>query len=177
MSRNPSYAEQLRKAFEPGARGVVGVVDELLALCREDMFRLEWKDGGCECFFSDEATAAAHGSLWAAVRGWFGAPRSIPVDPGVVSPKVFRSVLIPLPKSVFRALLARLAALCNERKPNSVSPYGGTGEVVIEGAPPKVIRVWFTNTPAEQSAILWPKSEARALVSQLGAPATPQAVT
>src|SRR5437773_11879236 len=33
----------------------------------------------------------------------------------------------PLRKSVFRVLLARLAVLCNERSPNSVSPYGGQG--------------------------------------------------
>src|SRR5262249_6832793 len=36
---------------------------------------------------------------------------------------------VALRKSVFRALLARVAALCNERCPNSVSPYGGQGEL------------------------------------------------
>src|SRR5262245_37249153 len=34
-------------------------------------------------------------------------------------------------KSVFRALLARVAVLCNERTPNSVSPYGGQGELSV----------------------------------------------
>jgi RNA polymerase sigma factor (sigma-70 family) len=57
---------------------------------------------------------------------------------------------IPLPKSVFRAILARLAAQCNERIPNSVSPYGGEGELSVSTNPPTVFRVAFTNTPGEQ---------------------------
>lgn len=59
-------------------------------------------------------------------------------------------VEIPLPKSVFRAILARLAALCNERIPNSVSPYGDEGELSIRTNPPMVFHVVFTNTPGEQ---------------------------
>ncbi len=57
---------------------------------------------------------------------------------------------LPLPKSVFRALLARIAALCNERVPNSVSPYGGEGEIVLDTVASAVFRVEFTNTPAVQ---------------------------
>jgi hypothetical protein len=60
------------------------------------------------------------------------------------------SLDVPLPKSVFRALLARLAALCNERPPHSASPYGGEGELLVGGNPPTVFRVAFTNTPGEQ---------------------------
>lgn len=60
------------------------------------------------------------------------------------------STEIPLPKSVFRAILARMAALCNERTPGSVSPYGGEGELVVGTSPPSVFRVAFTNTPGEQ---------------------------
>lgn len=57
---------------------------------------------------------------------------------------------VPLRKSVFRAVLARLAALCNERRPGSVSPYGGTGEIAVDGNPVTVFRVAFTNTPDQQ---------------------------
>src|SRR4051812_32293134 len=57
---------------------------------------------------------------------------------------------VSLPKAVFRAILARLAALCNERTPNSVSPYGGEGELSVGANPPTVFRVAFTNTPGEQ---------------------------
>ncbi len=53
----------------------------------------------------------------------------------------------PLRRSAFRGLLARLAALCNERLPGSCSPYGGEGEIAVGGA---VFRLVFTNTPAEQ---------------------------
>jgi hypothetical protein len=55
-----------------------------------------------------------------------------------------------LPKSVFRALLARVAVLCNEHSPGSVSPYGGEGELSVGASPPTVFRVTFANTPGEQ---------------------------
>jgi hypothetical protein len=57
---------------------------------------------------------------------------------------------IPLPKTVFRAVLARMARLCNERIPDSVSPYGGEGELSVGTDPPTVFRVAFANTPGEQ---------------------------
>lgn len=53
----------------------------------------------------------------------------------------------PLRRSSFRGLLARLAALCNECRPGSCSPYGGKGEIAVGGA---VFQLVFTNTPAEQ---------------------------
>jgi hypothetical protein len=56
---------------------------------------------------------------------------------------------VPLRKSVFRAILARVAALCNERTPNSVSPYGGQGELAGGAHPPTVFRATFLNTPPE----------------------------
>src|SRR5262249_56235813 len=57
---------------------------------------------------------------------------------------------VSVPKSVFRAILARVAALCNEHAPNSVSPYGGEGEISVGTNPPTLFRVAFTNTPGEQ---------------------------
>ena len=62
----------------------------------------------------------------------------------------YHAAEIPLGKTVFRAMLARIAALCNERTPNSVSPYGGEGEFSIWTEPPTVFHVAFTNTPDEQ---------------------------
>jgi hypothetical protein len=52
----------------------------------------------------------------------------------------------PLSPSVFRALLARLAALCQEHRANSVTPYGGSGELHLLGHPAVVFRVSFANT-------------------------------
>jgi hypothetical protein len=60
------------------------------------------------------------------------------------------SVAVPFQKSVFRAILARLAALCNEQSPDSVSPYGGASELSVGTSPPVVFCVAFANTPAEQ---------------------------
>jgi hypothetical protein len=61
----------------------------------------------------------------------------------------------PLSKSVFRAILARIAALCNERTPNSVSPFGGKGELEVGTAPPEIFRVEFVNTPDDQGLALF----------------------
>jgi hypothetical protein len=72
-------------------------------------------------------------------------------------------VQVPLRKSVFRAILARVAVLCNERHPNSVSPYGGTGKVTVGSTPAAEVHVHFLNTPEEQSLELTPfRSEASA---------------
>jgi hypothetical protein len=60
------------------------------------------------------------------------------------------SIEVPVSKSVFRAVLARLAALCNERKPASVSPYGGKGELTIGVDRATICSVAFTNTPDTQ---------------------------
>jgi hypothetical protein len=64
----------------------------------------------------------------------------------------------PLRRSVFRAMLARVAALCNERQPHSVSPYGGQGELVLDADPPAVFRVTFQNKTDEQRLDLIPLS-------------------
>ena len=76
--------------------------------------------------------------------------RSVAVEPE-------ESIRLPIPHSVFRAALARLAALCNEQKPGSVSPYGGDGELTVVGDDhPTVCRVAFTNTPSTQHVRLTP---------------------
>jgi hypothetical protein len=64
---------------------------------------------------------------------------------------------VPFRKSVARAMVARLATLCNERTPNSVSPYGGHGQLSAGTNPPAVFTVLFTNTPAEQKFELSPE--------------------
>lgn len=52
-------------------------------------------------------------------------------------------------KSIFRAVLARLAALCNTTEPGSVSPHSGVGEIVVEGTPAVRYGLRFANTPDE----------------------------
>ena len=122
MNKPTAFSESVRQAFQPTARAVVGLVDSLLALCREQELQLDWHDDVCQV-------------------------RSIRVEPE-------ESAEVPLAKSVFRAVLARLAALCNERHPASVTPYGGEGELAIGTNPPIVCRIVFANTPSEQRAHL-----------------------
>jgi hypothetical protein len=75
----------------------------------------------------------------------------------------------PLSKSVFRAILARVAALCNERTPNSVSPFGGQGELEVGTSPPEIVRVEFVNTTDEQGLVLIPvRSPANGRAADLG---------
>jgi hypothetical protein len=62
----------------------------------------------------------------------------------------------PLRKSVFRAILARMAVLCNDRSLNSLSPYGGQGELQVSTHPPQTFRVTLTNTASEQELELVP---------------------
>jgi hypothetical protein len=57
---------------------------------------------------------------------------------------------VPLRKSVFRAVLARVAALCNEGSQTPISPYGGQAEITVGTNPATVFRVAFTNTPSDQ---------------------------
>ena len=124
MIHSTPFAERVQKAFRPTPRGALGLVDDLLGLCRVHQLRLRFADGHCS------------------IRR-LGAD-----DPD--------SLTVPLPKSVFRAALARVAALCNEQHPGSVTPYRGEGELVVppslapNGTPPSSCYVSFTNTPSEQ---------------------------
>lgn len=109
-----AVVERLRRAFEPGPRGALGLTDELLAAAREGAIRCEWQGG--------------------TVR---------------VTPVGAEPFDVALPKSAFRAVLARVAALCNERRAGSVTPYRGDAEV-LAGDPPAPVFVAFVNTPDDQ---------------------------
>jgi hypothetical protein len=65
----------------------------------------------------------------------------------------------PLPRSVFRAVLARVATLCNQRTPGTVSPYGGQGELPSGVESPALLRVTFANTSDEQTLDVVPLAE------------------
>jgi hypothetical protein len=54
---------------------------------------------------------------------------------------------VPFSPAAFRTILARVATLCGERSPETVSPYGGEGEVVV-GTSEVLVR--FINTPSAQ---------------------------
>jgi small subunit ribosomal protein S1 len=56
---------------------------------------------------------------------------------------------VPFRKAVFRAILARIFALCNERDPGKISPYGGEADLE-NGAHSRRFHAVFMNTPSEQ---------------------------
>ncbi len=61
---------------------------------------------------------------------------------------------LSIPKSVLRAIIARVAALCHEQTPNSVSPYGGEGELMVPAKPGSFIKAVFVNTTDQQHLTL-----------------------
>jgi hypothetical protein len=134
MNNTSISAEQLRHILTTPTRGVLGLVDELLAAAREHCLRLDWKADHCRVQFREGSS------------------------PGLME--------VPLRKSVVRAVLARIAVLCNQRKPNSVSPYGGQGELLVGTDPATAIRVVFVNTPDEQCLELAPlRTESTSAIS------------
>jgi hypothetical protein len=65
-----------------------------------------------------------------------------------------QETVVPLPAKAFRAILARVAVLCNERESGTVSPYGGGGELMVGES---VFVVRFTNTPSTQKMTVKPR--------------------
>jgi hypothetical protein len=118
MNTNYQLTEILRGVLAQSSGGIVGLVDNLLAVCRDHALQLEWQPS---CF-----RFRSVGGDWEELTD------------------------ISLRKSVFRAILARLASLCNEQTPDAVSPYGGQCELSLDANLPALICVTFTNTPAEQ---------------------------
>lgn len=103
--------------------GIVGVVNDLLDVCRRHDLQLAWQDGRCY--------------IRSTVGDWE------------------EWIDVPVRKSIFRAILARIATLCNEQRENSVSPYGGRAEL-SGGEPPATTCVTFVNTPSEQKLLIRP---------------------
>lgn len=113
-----SLPDRLRLALISPTRGILGVVDELLAAALVGDVHFVWQDGIARLDLSEDS-------------------RPLGLE-------------VPMPKSVARAILARIAVLCNERHPDSVSPWGGRGESMTEAEPARIVRVAFVNTPQEQ---------------------------
>src|ERR1700730_10279557 len=84
MIHSTLFADRVQMAFQPTPRGVVGLVDDLLGLCRLYQLRINFGDGHCSV-------------------------RRLRAD-------AQESLNVPVPKSVFRAALARIAAICNEQR-------------------------------------------------------------
>ncbi len=60
-----------------------------------------------------------------------------------------------LPRAVFRAILARIAAICSDQG-HAVSPYGGESELSIGDNHKPTLRIAFCNTPDLQKLTLTP---------------------
>jgi hypothetical protein len=118
MSTASSFSGMFRRALVHPERGVAGLVDDLLALCRDHNLEIDWQ--------VDRYCVGPPGGAWEELLD------------------------LPLRKSVFRAILARVATLCNERLPGSVSPYGGQGELLVGPNPSVIFQVSFANTADEQ---------------------------
>ena len=121
MNTTSRISESLREIIDHPAGGVVTLVDDLLASCRDRGLRIEWQKNLLRV-------------------------RSLEGD-------MDESLNMSVPASIFRDY-ARVAVRCNARRPGSVSPYGGTGELSLE--PQTAFAVTFVNTSAEQRLELEP---------------------
>jgi hypothetical protein len=119
-----SYLEALHDAVMNPKNAVVGIVDDVLSLCRQYALHLDWRDNRCHI---------------TSVRG----------DEEAM-------LEVPLRKSVFRAILARVATLCDEQAPGTFAPYGGHGELSVGSEPAMLIRADWVNTTGEQRLTLMP---------------------
>jgi hypothetical protein len=124
MSDTSNYLAALNDILLHPTGGVVGLVDELLKICRDYRLELDWQ--------ADRYRVRSGSGAWEDVSAR------------------------PARTSVFRDALARLAVLCNERTPNSVSFYGGHGELSAALNPEAVFSVDFVNTHTEQRLYLMP---------------------
>lgn len=103
---------------------IVGLVDNVLRLCRQHALHIDWRENRCR----------------------------------VTSPDRDKEdeLELPLRKSVFRAILARVATLCDEQSPGTFAPYGGSGELSFGSDPKTILRVAWVNTTGEQCLTIMP---------------------
>ena len=126
MNSTSQHSFDLIQVLEHPAGGILGIVDSLLKACPADGFRLSWDDEMCHVLV------------------------------GVDSERTDKLFAIPMRKSIVRAIIARVATLCLYDELGDISPYGGVGEITAGGTTPRLFRVQFANTLAEQRLELIP---------------------
>jgi|SRR6516162_547466 hypothetical protein len=127
MNKVSQISETLSRIIHDPTGGVVHLVDNLLAVCRDEGLCVEWQN--------------KHLSARSIDRNWS------------------ESLKVSIPDSVFRAILARVAVLCNAQKPGSVTPYGGTTDLVLDSDSQTALSVAFVNTASEQRLDLGPRDK------------------
>ena len=126
--RASTIAKWINRAISHPIGAIVGLVDELLEAC-------VMLNCGLELDWSQNEFSIV-----------------LPVDGDKYrfEPPLLRS-------SVYRSIIARVSALCNERVPGEVSPYGGEGEVFVGGNPDDVVHAEFENTGGKFRLKLTPR--------------------
>jgi hypothetical protein len=118
MSNSTLAQVALRQAIEHPKDGFVGIVNDMLSVCRDHALQIDWRDNRCHIkSVRDESEAVLE---------------------------------MPLRKSIFRAILARVATLCDEQSPGTFSPYGGSGTLVVGSDARLIIQASWVNTTVEQ---------------------------
>lgn len=140
MSIASTVAEALHRALTHPRHGIVGLVDDLLAMCQKHDLQIDWQN--------DHFRVRSPGGAWEELTD------------------------LSIRKSVYRAVLARIAVLCNEQNPNSVSLYGGQCQWMTSESPPTMFRILFTNTAEEQRLELTAGTVKTAAPTQMAAPST-----
>ena len=68
-------------------------------------------------------------------------------------------VNIPMRVSLFRAMIARVAAIVSEQTTDSISPYQGDGTITLDDPPEAAITVTYRNNPGDLLLMIAPKAD------------------
>lgn len=130
MTTEP-YLNELRECVLHPTNAIVGLVDDVLKLCRLHRLQINWRDNRCR------------------------------VKP--IAEDIEEVLEFPLRTSVFRAILARIATLCDEQNPGTFSPYGGNG-ILVDGTDVTTkLEASWVNTTGEQRLTIVPVAKSTPL--------------
>jgi hypothetical protein len=144
MTATVADVTHITTILEPLSGGVVALVDRLLEFCREHDIEMHRTDAGVEVHpLVDDYELPTEDYFARPTTEWYRDRRH-------------RQTLVTMPEvmnRLFRTVLARLAKLCDDHGPKSVSPYNGTGHIEFIGADgvPTLFRVAFMNSPSDNS--------------------------
>jgi hypothetical protein len=157
MTTVSTFAESLAAIFTPSPRGPVVMTNELLEFCRDTEIEAVHKGESCEFkrivrMPDIELPSMNLGFINPSGFGGNSTARSKTASRTI---KVaVESAEVAMPSHIFRTVLARISAMCNQCVSETASPYGGTGTILFaagELSQPVRFDITFSNTQTDKS--------------------------
>lgn len=146
------FETAMRDSFSPAQGGIVEMVDHFLAASHGLEVSLEFRDNVCQVtrVVQMPQVKLPDFTMYLSNPQW-NQQRSSPARLKIAA----ETLQIPVPAAVVRSMLSRIAVLCNRTVPDSVSLYGGTGDVeVVVDKHPMRFHVQFTNTVSDKKLVV-----------------------